>query len=142
MRLIDTSVLIVAVNVEDARHDAARMFLERALNEGSGVLIAPASFVGFVRQVTRVVGGIPGLAVDEAFHVVELLLGRPGVQVAVPDERHFSRVRELLQSAGASGKYVDDAHLAALALQYRATIVTFDSDFARFPDVKWERPAA
>jgi toxin-antitoxin system PIN domain toxin len=142
MHLIDTNVLIVAVNVKDTRHDVARSYLERLLSEGSGVLIAPASFVGFVRQATRVIGGLPGLTVDEAFRVVELLLERPGVVVAAPDERHFSRVRELLQSTGVNGKHVDDAHLAALALQYRATILTFDSDFARFPEVKWERPAA
>ncbi len=49
---------------------------------------------------------------------------------------------DTITGAGASGKYVDDAHLAALALQYRATIFTFDTDFARFPGVKWERPAA
>ncbi len=142
MRLIDTDVLVVAVNRDDVRNDLARTFLERLLNDGSSVLIAPANIIGFIRNVTRAVGGLPGLPVGVAFDVAELLLRRSTVRVPIPDEGHFARVRELLEHAGASGRHVDDAHLAALALQYRATIVSFDSDFARFPGVKWERPAA
>ncbi len=142
MRLIDTSVLVVAVNSADTRHDTARAFLERVLSERGEVLIAASSVVGFVRKVTRIVAGLPGLTVAEAFDLADEWLERSTVRIPIPDERHFSRVRELLQSAGVSGKHVDDAHLAALALQYRATIVTFDTDFARFPEVKWERPAA
>jgi predicted nucleic acid-binding protein len=32
-------------------------------------------------------------------------------------------------------------HLAALAIEHRATVVTFDTDFARFPGVDWRIPA-
>jgi predicted nucleic acid-binding protein len=35
---------------------------------------------------------------------------------------------------------VVDAHLAALAIEHRATIVTFDADFGRFPGIRWEQP--
>jgi len=140
MRLIDTSALIVAVNRSDDRHGVTRAFMERVLSDGSSNFIAPASIIGFVRQITRVVGGLPGLPVSEAFELVDDWLRRSTVHIPTPDALHFSRVRELLEGAGASGKLVDDAHLAALAMQYRATIVTFDSDFARFPGIKWESP--
>jgi len=142
VRLIDTDVLVVAVNQHDPRHDVTRAFMERVLSDGSANLIAPASIAGFVRNVTRLVGGLPGLPVSSAFDLAEDWLRRSTVSVPIPDERHFARVRELLEGAGAAGKHVDDAHRAALAMQYRATIVTFDTDFARFPGVKWERPAA
>jgi predicted nucleic acid-binding protein len=57
-----------------------------------------------------------------------------------PDPRHLTRVEELLAATGRGGNLVNDAHLAALALQYDATVVSFDNDFSRFPGVRWERP--
>ncbi len=35
------------------------------------------------------------------------------------------------------GNLVSDAHLAALAIEHRCGIVSFDNDFARFPGVDW-----
>jgi predicted nucleic acid-binding protein len=35
-----------------------------------------------------------------------------------------------------------DHHLAALALQDDATVVSYDNDFSRFPGVRWQRPSA
>jgi len=142
MRLIDTDVLVVAVNEGDERHEGAKTYLERVLNSGEGVLIAPASIVGFVRTITKRIAGLPGLSTGLAFELADEWLRRSTVQIPTPDARHFSRVRELLDAAGAGGRHVDDAHLAALALRYGATIVSFDRGFARFPGIKWEHPAA
>ncbi len=33
------------------------------------------------------------------------------------------------------------AHIAALAVEHRATVVSYDSDFVRYPGVRWEHPA-
>jgi predicted nucleic acid-binding protein len=41
--------------------------------------------------------------------------------------------------SGIGGHLVNDAHLATLALQYGATVITYDHDFALFPSVRWER---
>jgi predicted nucleic acid-binding protein len=49
---------------------------------------------------------------------------------------------ELLESAGAGGNLVNDAHLAALALEHGADVVSFDRDFARFEGVRWIMPGA
>jgi predicted nucleic acid-binding protein len=46
-----------------------------------------------------------------------------------------------LAEAGTAGNLVNDAHLAALAVEHDAEVVSFDSDFARFPGVRWRRPA-
>jgi predicted nucleic acid-binding protein len=35
----------------------------------------------------------------------------------------------LLHVTGSGGNLVNDAHLAALALAHRATVITFDNDF-------------
>ncbi|RHW23312.1 PIN domain-containing protein [Nocardioides immobilis] len=49
-------------------------------------------------------------------------------------------MRDLLESAGAAANLANDAHLAALAIEHKATIVTFDSDFGRFEGVRWAEP--
>ena len=142
MRLIDTDVLIVSVNEADHRHAGARTYLEQLLNSGEGVLIATGSILGFIRTITRAINGLPGLPVGVAFGLVDDWLHRSTVEIPRPDSRHLTRTRDLLEAAGAGGKHVDDAHLAALALQYRATLVSFDRGYMRFPGIEWERPVA
>ncbi len=35
---------------------------------------------------------------------------------------------------------MNDAHLAALALEHRASVMSYDNDFARFPGITWSTP--
>lgn len=48
----------------------------------------------------------------------------------------------LLEEAGTAGNLTNDAHLAALALEHRAELVTYDAGFDRFPGLRWHRPEA
>jgi len=45
-----------------------------------------------------------------------------------------------LGNGGTTGALTTDAHIAALALEYRAEIHTADLDFGRFPGVRWKNP--
>lgn len=67
-------------------------------------------------------------------------LDRPNVVPAEAGRRHLDALREMVAATGAGGNLVNDAHLAALAAELGATVVTFDNDFARFPGLVWERP--
>ncbi len=53
----------------------------------------------------------------------------------------FDRPLSNEQAVKTGGNLTDDAHLAALALDHKATVVSFDSDFSRFPGIRWERPS-
>ena len=48
----------------------------------------------------------------------------------------------LLRSAGVAGNLTTDAHLAALAIEHGATVLSFDRDFARFEGVRWTLPTS
>jgi predicted nucleic acid-binding protein len=37
---------------------------------------------------------------------------------------------------------VNEAHLAALAIEHGAEVVSFDRDFGRFPGLRWSLPSA
>jgi hypothetical protein len=45
-------------------------------------------------------------------------------------------------AAGTAANLTTGAHLAALAIEHDATILSFDRDFARFEGVQWTIPAA
>jgi predicted nucleic acid-binding protein len=45
-----------------------------------------------------------------------------------------------LRTEGKGGNLTTDAHLAALAIEARATLHTVDTDFLRFPCLKWVNP--
>ena len=55
-----------------------------------------------------------------------------------PDHIHI--LEELIVEGQASGPRVTDAALAALALEYGATLASTDRDFSRFPDLRWINP--
>ncbi len=51
-------------------------------------------------------------------------------------------MRTILSTSQVKGDIINDAHLAALALELDATICTADRDFKRFPGVRVINPLA
>ncbi len=77
---------------------------------------------------------------EDAFDIVEAWLGQPAAILLQPTARHVALLRGLLEPLGAAANLVNDAHLAGLALEHGAEVVSFDSDFARFRGVRWRTP--
>lgn len=77
---------------------------------------------------------------DDALGQVEAWLGAPAAVVVSPTPRHPSVLRGLLRTSRTSGNLTTDAHLAALALEHGATIVSHDRGFARFEGVRHRLP--
>lgn len=67
-------------------------------------------------------------------------IAAPSAHVLHPGERHPGILEGLLSAEGTAGNLVNDAHLAALAIENRAAVVTFDGDFSRFAGVRSYRP--
>jgi uncharacterized protein len=141
MKLVDANVLLYAVNRDAARHELARSWLDRALAGAASVGLAWVPLLAFVRLVTKE-GLFPRpMSVVDAMRQVDEWLARPAAHVLHPGERHAGILAGLLADVGVGGNLVNDAHLAALAIEHRAEIVSFDRDFGRFPGVRWERPS-
>lgn len=141
MILPDANTLLYAVNAAAPQHSLALRALEAGFVAPRGVAFAWIVLLAFLRLSTR--SGIfpKALSVDDALRVVSLWLDHPNAQVVHPGDRHADVLGRLLRGTGTGGNLTSDAHLAALAMEYNATIVSFDRDFARFPDVKWTHPA-
>lgn len=140
MNLVDTSVLVYAVDSSSTRHRIAKHWLDGALSGNAPVGFAWLSLVGFVRLATHPSIAARPLDVGTAMDVVDSWLAARSAQVLHPGHRHASLLRRMLGD-GAGANLTDDAHLAALAIEHRAIVVSFDSDFQRFPGVRWQRPA-
>ncbi|MHB1583752.1 MAG: TA system VapC family ribonuclease toxin [Acidimicrobiales bacterium] len=140
MNLVDANVLLYAVNESDERHDEARGWLDGALGSGDTVAFSWAVLLAFLRLSTKV-GLFPNpLSTDQAVDRVRRWTGHPAGVVVEPTARHLVLLSGLLAEVGSGGNLVSDAHLAALALELDAVVVTYDNDFDRFTGVRWRRP--
>jgi toxin-antitoxin system PIN domain toxin len=138
---MDANVLLYAVNVDAPHHTPAREWMDDALNGLEPVGFSWVVLLAFLRLSTR-----PGLSpqpldFETAAGVVETWLAAAPSVVLHPTPRHLAILHGLLGALGTAGNVVNDAHLAALALEYGADVVSFDRDFSRFPGVRLRLPS-
>ena len=140
MILVDANVLLYAVNEDADRHAEAHGWFEAALNDREPVGFSWLVLLAFLRLSTKV-GLFPDpLTIDAATAQVEAWLAQPPSVVLEPTTRHLQVLTGLLKQTGTGGNLVSDAHLATLAVEHAATVVSYDNDFERFPGVHWQRP--
>jgi hypothetical protein len=77
---------------------------------------------------------------DQAIARVQSWIDQPCVRIVTPTERHWAVLRKLLRDGQAIANLVTDAHLAALAMEHGCELMSTDSDFARFPGLRWRNP--
>lgn len=140
MKLVDANILLYAVNSDAVHHERSRRWIDGALSGEDTVAFAWIALLAFVRLSTKV-GLFPApLSVDQAMDRVDAWVGAGPAVVVEPTAQHGTILRGLLRSVGVGGNLVSDAHLAALAIEHRCGILSFDNDFARFPGVDWTPP--
>ncbi|HEU5205397.1 MAG TPA: type II toxin-antitoxin system VapC family toxin [Candidatus Limnocylindrales bacterium] len=142
MRLVDANVLIYAVNTSSAHHDAARTWLDAALGGEETVGFAWSVVLAFLRLTTHPAVFAQPLDPDAATAIVRGWTEQPTARLIDPTPRHLDMLSGLLAESGTAANLVSDAHLAALAIENDAVLVTFDSDFGRFTGLRTERPGS
>ncbi|MBC9957920.1 type II toxin-antitoxin system VapC family toxin [Yimella sp. cx-51] len=132
MKIVDTNVLLYAVNAGSAPHSACRAWLIDALEGAEGVGLPWVSLLGFIRISTNPRIFEHPLTSAQATDLVQAWLAQPSALTPEPTPRHASILAGLVAPSGVAGNLTTDAHLAALALEYDAEVVTMDRDFERF----------
>ena len=141
MKLVDANVLLYAVNQDAEHHDESLAWLDDALSGSETVAFSWIVLLAFVRLATKV-GLFPRpLTVDDAMRRVEAWTAAAPAAVVGATADHARVLGGLLASVGVGGNLVNDAHLAALAIEHRCQIVSYDTDFGRFDGVEWLTPA-
>jgi toxin-antitoxin system PIN domain toxin len=141
VNLVDANVLLYAVNEDSDHHESSRRWLDASLSGGDTVGLAWIVLLAFVRLTTKE-GLFPSpLSLEDALARVAAWLAAPAAVVVQPGPDHARRLHDLLAATGVGGNLVNDAHLAALAIEHRCGIVSYYNDFGGFPGVKWTTPS-
>ncbi len=140
MKLLDANLLIYALDDTSPRHQRARDWLDKTLSGSETVGFAWQVLLAVVRLTTRPAIFANPYRPEEAFDVIDGWLARPSTTIAHPTGRHAAILRGLLAPLGTAGNLTNDAHLAALAVEYGAELCSCDADFSRFPGLRWVDP--
>lgn len=138
----DINLLVFAYNQAAPRHEAARAWWERLMTGREHVGIPWAVVFGFVRLVTHPAVLEDPLPPMAAIERVRQWFAREHVQTLDPGPRHLQIVEGLFEATGVAGNLTTDAHLAALAIEHQCQLHSSDTDFGRFPGLRWYNPLA
>lgn len=115
MKLVDTNVLVYAVNSAAQRHDDARTWLDAQLSGAGTVGFSWVALLAFVRLSTSGCSRRPS-----------------------PSPRRWCRPGRPRRPASSSSPR---RPTYALAIQHRGTVITYDND-GRFRGVRWSTPSS
>lgn len=138
--ILDANILLYAVDSESAHHEAAADWLTDALNGHTRVGLPVQTVSAFVRIATHPRVSANPLSHADALDLLEAWLAAPAAWVPPVGEATLTAYRILTSRRQVTADLVPDAMLAAVAIENGVPVVSADSDFARFPEVRWLNP--
>ena len=142
MILVDANILLYAEDSLQSRHQQARAWWDSQLSGTGVVCLCWTVLSAFIRIGTNPRVFEHPLSLEQALARVQSWLDQPCTRVVLPTERHWTVFKQVLTDGQAVANLVTDAHLAALAIEHGCELASTDSDFARFPKLKWRNPLA
>ena len=142
MILVDANILLYAEDSIHPRNQQARAWWDGQLSGSDPVCLCWLVLSAFIRIGTNPRVFEQPLSLEQALTRVQSWLDQPCTRVVRPTERHWTVFRQMLVGGQAVANLVTDAYLAALAIEHGCELATTDSDFARFPKLKWRNPLA
>jgi uncharacterized protein len=139
--LPDVNVLIYAFRADSARHSICKPWLDGIVLGDGQFGMSPLALSAVARITTNPRIFRQPSSIEEAFAFCDNLLGQPHCEQVRPGQRHWSIFKRICVEAGISGPRVSDAWFAALAIEHGCAWITFDRDYARFPDLEWREPS-
>lgn len=140
MIIPDVNLLLYATVTGFPQHEPARAWLEDALNGSTLVGLTSPAIFGYIRIATNGRVLTSAMPVTDATDRVRLWLAQPNVRFVVPGPGHLEIAFGLLEAIGAAANLTTDAQLAAHAIEQDADLCSNDTDFGRFPGLRWTDP--
>ena len=138
--LLDANVLLYSVDHSSPHHARSADWVRRTF-EGQRRIGLPWQTIGaFLRIATHPRVFSRPLSSADAWSIVEHWLAAPNSWVPTATERTAVILGDLIKDLDLRGNLVTDAQLAALAIEHGLSIVSADSDFARFDGLRWMNP--
>ena len=142
MIIPDVNLLIFAHNCEALHHQAAKEWLLDLMQGGKPVGLPWIVISGFIRISTHPKLLKNPLPVEDSTKIARTWLTRRNVRIIEPKSQFQKLFLDGLEKLGTAGNLTTDAYLAALAIEYQAEIHSCDTDFLRFPGLRWKNPIA
>lgn len=138
--IVDANLLLYAVDENSAHNPAAAAWLEEVLDGDSRVGLPWQSIGAFLRIVTHPRVAENPLSGADAWRYVAEWLSVPVVWIPPATETTARVYAGLCEQVEVTGNLVPDAQLAALAIEYGVELASADTDFMRFPGLRWFNP--
>ena len=140
MIIPDVNLLLYSYNDRDPSHEQARKWWFELIAGESPVGIPWIVVAGFVRISTNPKAFVDPMTPSAALATVVEWLKHPHVSPLNPAEEHLTHFVRNINTAGTAGNLVTDAHIAAIAIEHDAEVHSADTDFRRFPGLRWHNP--
>lgn len=138
--IVDANLLLYAVDENCAQNAAAAAWLQQTLDGDRRVGLPWQTIGAFLRIVTHPRVTANPLTAGDAWRYVEDWLAVPVVWIPPATETTARVYARLGAQVEITGNLVPDAQLAALALEHGVEIASADTDFMRFPGLRWTNP--
>ena len=138
--IVDANLLLYAVDEHSAHNLAAASWLEEALDGDSRVGLPWQTIGAFLRIATHPRVAANPLSGPDAWRYVADWLAVPVVWIPPATETTSRVYARLCEQVEITGNLVPDAQLAAIAIEHGVELVSADTDFMRFPGLRWLNP--
>ena len=141
MYILVANILIYAFRRDSPFHQPCYAWLTQVLGDGEEVTAPSVVELAVVRISTLPSLGASAATPQAVFAFFESLTEN-GYQRLEPAMTHHSYWFQYCQELSLRGNDINDAFLAALALENNATLVSADEGFKRFQRLSWLNPLA
>jgi toxin-antitoxin system PIN domain toxin len=138
--LPDTNVLIYAHRRDADGHEEYREWLESLIDGPEPYAVSDHTLMGVIRIVTNPRIYRHPATLEEALAFADQFRNQPHAHVVSPGPSFWGIFTDMCGQVNARGNLIPDAYLAALALEHGCEFVTADSDFRRFPGLRFRHP--
>jgi uncharacterized protein len=138
--LLDANLLLYAANQRVEQHEQAAAWLTAKLNGPRRVGFPWQSINAFLRISTHPRALPHPLDPTTAWDRVTDWLTAPVAWLLEPGPEYGRIFGELIRTYDVRGNLIPDAALAALAIEHGVPLISSDTDFARFRELRWENP--
>ncbi len=140
MILVDANLLLYAEDQQSPFHEPARRWWDAQLSGASPVCLCWTVINAFIRIGTNPRVFEHPLSIHQSISRVQSWLDQPCTRLVQPTSKHWIVFQKMLSEGQAAANLVTDAHLAALASEHGCVLMSTDTDFSRFPGIKWRNP--
>jgi uncharacterized protein len=136
----DVNVLVNAVRDDTVEHERCRRWLDQVYRDRVPFGFTEMIGAGVLRTLTNSKVFASANKIEDALAILRDITSRREFMWLNGGHDHWTIFEKLCRHAHVKGNLVNDAWIAAVAIEADHEVVTLDRDFGRFPGLKWREP--